>query len=174
MWMHIVVDRSRSRHVRHLFADAPAQRSEPKPDRSDVPTNAAWTTGSGCTEQAAHNRRPWHQRPSESLALSWLVASVPIRCVRRSLPTTAGSLGVGTWHVGWIPGGNTWKRMRLSRHTRYRVWCAWRRAATSRLCRLASDSHQPLRRLHCNRRALSREIPVLILYAAKSPSVKGS
>lgn len=123
-------------------AHAQAHGSEPRPDRSNVPTNAAWTTESGCVEQAAHIRRPCHQRPPGSLALSSVVSSVPICCVRRELPTTAGSLGVGTWHFGWIPGGNAWKRMRLSRYTRYIVWCAWRRAATSLLCRLASDSHR--------------------------------
>ena len=145
----------------HLPAHATAHGSEPGPDRSDVPTNAAWTTGSGCVEQAAHIRRPCYQRPSGSVALSSLVASVPIRCVRRSLHVLAldtqhphqrlithelcnnlVSLEVGTWHFGWIPGSNAWKRMRLSWYARYIVWCAWRRAATSLLCRLASDNHR--------------------------------
>jgi hypothetical protein len=100
----------------------------------------------------------------------------PARAISDSTPissqATAVSLGVGTWRFGRIPGGNAWKHLRLSRYARYRVWCAWRQAGGALLCHLASDSHRQLRRLHCNRCALSREIPVFILYAAKSPSVK--
>jgi hypothetical protein len=125
-------------------ANAKAHGSEPRPDRPDVPTNVAWTTPSGCVEQAAQIRRPCHERPSGASFTSWL--SIPSTRISGSSPmssaTTAISLGVGTWQVGWSPGGNASKRVRLSRYTRYIVWCAWRRAAASLLCRLASNSHR--------------------------------